>query len=208
MAAASPAQDLFDQAAYLVIVNYGGFSSTSPKVLEVQFQLELDKACAAQVDTCPFTAAHPVITRMLEALKDGHSAFLPAESLQGLNNVLRGTTLIVDDDEAVRSIAATVLEMHGAGVRLAASGEEALELLRTQGHGISLVLLDMTMPGIGGEETLRRMRQLDAALPVIVMSGYSETDTMQRCAHLGVVRFIQKPFEIDTLLTAAKSFLS
>jgi carboxyl-terminal processing protease len=91
VAAASPAQDLFDQAAYLLIVNYGGFSSASPKVLEVQFQLELDKACAAQVETCPYTAAHPVITRMLEALQDGHSAFLPAESLQGLNNVLRGT---------------------------------------------------------------------------------------------------------------------
>jgi carboxyl-terminal processing protease len=92
IAAASPAQDLFDQAAYLLIVNYGGFSSTSPKALEVQFQLELDKACASQVETCPYTLAHPVITRMLEALKDGHSAFLPAESLQGLNSLLRGTT--------------------------------------------------------------------------------------------------------------------
>jgi carboxyl-terminal processing protease len=91
VAAASPAQDLFDQAAYLLIVNYGGFSSAAPKVLEVQFQLELDKACAAQVETCPYMAAHPVITRMLEALKDGHSTFLPAESLQGLNNVLQGT---------------------------------------------------------------------------------------------------------------------
>jgi carboxyl-terminal processing protease len=91
IAAASPAQDLFDQAAYLLIVNYGGFSSASPKALEVQYQLELDKVCAAQVETCPYMAAHPVITRMLEALKDGHSTFLPAESLQGLNNVLQGT---------------------------------------------------------------------------------------------------------------------
>jgi carboxyl-terminal processing protease len=91
VAAASPAQDLFDQAAYLLIVNYGGFSSAAPKVLAEQYQIELDKACATQVETCPYTMAHPVITRMLEALKDGHSAFLPAESLQGLNNVLRGT---------------------------------------------------------------------------------------------------------------------
>ena len=92
IAAASPAQDLFDQAAYLLIVNYGGFSSASPKALEVQFQLELDKACAAQAETCPYTLAHPVIARMLKALQDGHSRFLPAESLQGLNSVLRGTT--------------------------------------------------------------------------------------------------------------------
>jgi carboxyl-terminal processing protease len=92
MAAASPAQDLFDQAAYLLIVNYGGFSSAAPKALAEQYQLELDKACASQLETCPYTLAHPVINRMLEALKDGHSAFLPAESLQGLNGLLRGTT--------------------------------------------------------------------------------------------------------------------
>jgi CheY-like chemotaxis protein len=66
----------------------------------------------------------------------------------------------------------------------------------------------MTMPGIGGEETLRRMRMLNAAQPVILMSGYSETEAMQRCADLGVVRFIQKPFEIDTLLAATRSFLT
>jgi carboxyl-terminal processing protease len=92
IASASPAQDLFDQAAYLLIVNYGGFSSVTPKSLEVQFQLELDQACASQVETCPYSAAHPVITRMLEALQDGHSAFLPARALQGLNNAIRGTT--------------------------------------------------------------------------------------------------------------------
>ncbi len=123
-------------------------------------------------------------------------------------SVLRGTALVVDDEEAVRSVAATVLELHGATVLVAASGEEALDLLRTHDAAISVVLLDMTMPGIGGEETLRRMRMRNARQPVIVMSGYSETETMQRCADLGVVRFIQKPFEIETLLGAAKGFLN
>jgi PAS domain S-box-containing protein len=121
---------------------------------------------------------------------------------------LRGTALIVDDEEAVRSVAATVLELHGAATLQAASGEAALDLLRAPGANISVVLLDMTMPGIGGEETLRRMRMLNAAQPVILMSGYSETEAMQRCADLGVVRFIQKPFEIDTLLAATRSFLT
>jgi PAS domain S-box-containing protein len=120
---------------------------------------------------------------------------------------LRGTVLIVDDEEAVRSIAATVLTMHGATALQAASGEAALDLLRGP-QAISVVLLDMTMPGISGEETLRRMRMINAGQPVILMSGYSETDTMQRCADLGVVRFIQKPFEIEALLAVAKPFLS
>jgi two-component system cell cycle sensor histidine kinase/response regulator CckA len=107
----------------------------------------------------------------------------------------------------VRSIAATVLTMHGATALQAASGEAALDLLRGP-QAISVVLLDMTMPGISGEETLRRMRMINAGQPVILMSGYSETDTMQRCADLGVVRFIQKPFEIEALLAVAKPFLS
>jgi two-component system cell cycle sensor histidine kinase/response regulator CckA len=133
------------------------------------------------------------------------TAPFPATSVR---NVLRGTALIVDDEEAVRSVAATVLELHGAGVLVASSGEEALDLLQTHGDKIAIVLLDMTMPGIGGEETLRRMRTRNDRQPVILMSGYSETETMQRCADLGVVRFIQKPFEIDTLLAAAKTFLN
>ncbi len=121
---------------------------------------------------------------------------------------LRGTVLIVDDEEAVRSIAATVLEMHGAGSLIAANGAAALELVRTAGEKISLVLLDMTMPGISGEETLRRMRMLNVRQPVILMSGYSETETMQRSANLGVVGFIQKPFEVETLLAKVKPFLA
>ena len=121
---------------------------------------------------------------------------------------LRGTVLVVDDEEAVRSIAATVLEIHGAGTLTAASGDEALALLRTHGEKIALVLLDLTMPGISGEETLRRIRMLGASQPVILMSGYSETETMQRSTNLGVAGFIQKPFEVATLLAKAKPFLS
>ncbi len=122
--------------------------------------------------------------------------------------VLRGTVLVVDDEEAVRSIAATVLEMHGATSLTAASGDAALELLRTRGEQIALVLLDLTMPGINGEETLRRMRMLGARQPVILMSGYSETETMQRSTNLGVAGFIQKPFEVATLLARTKAFLA
>ena len=106
------------------------------------------------------------------------------------------------------SIAATVLDMHGATSLTAASGEEALEFLRTHGEKIALVLLDLTMPGISGEETLRRMRMLGARQPVILMSGYSETETMRRSTNLGVAGFIQKPFEVATLLARTRPFLS
>ncbi len=62
------------------------------------------------------------------------------------------------------------------------------------------MLLDLTMPGLSGEQTLRAMRDRNARQRVIVMSGYSEQDTMARCAQMGVTDFIAKPFEVDTLL--------
>ena len=88
LAVASPAQDLFDQAAYLLAINYGGFSSSTPKALVERYQLELDAACATQGDACPYATAHPVISRMLEALEDGHSGFLPAASFAQLSGLI------------------------------------------------------------------------------------------------------------------------
>jgi DNA-binding response OmpR family regulator len=71
---------------------------------------------------------------------------------------------------------------------------------RSHAGKIDLVLLDLTMPGIGGEETLRQLRTLSPQLPVVVMSGYSEGETMRRCASLGVSGYLPKPFEIADLL--------
>jgi PAS domain S-box-containing protein len=121
---------------------------------------------------------------------------------------LNGQVLVVDDEDSVRSIIGLVLTSAGATVLLAASGEEALALLRTHGDRITLILLDMTMPGLSGEETLRRARLLNIRAPVLLMSGYSEVETMKRSAELGVAGFMPKPFEIGALLDRVKPFLS
>ena len=89
---------------------------------------------------------------------------------------------------------------HGLTALVAADGEEALRLYQTQTAPVTAVLLDLTMPGISGEETLRRLRKLNPTQRVIVMSGYSEQDTMRRCADLGVHEFMAKPFELTTLM--------
>jgi CheY-like chemotaxis protein len=121
---------------------------------------------------------------------------------------IKGTVLVVDDEEAIRSITSAVLEVHGAAVLAAATGDEALALWRTHGDRISLILLDATMPGITGEETLQRLRLLNARQPVIMMSGYSEADMMARSLNLGIAGFIQKPFEIEAFLAKIRPFLS
>ena len=118
-----------------------------------------------------------------------------------------GLQFLIDDEAAIRSITTAVLEAHGARVLAATNGEEALALVRSQGDDISLILLDMTMPGLSGEETLCRLRELNARVPVVIMSGYSESETMKRSANLGVSGFIQKPFEIEPLLAAIRPHL-
>jgi two-component system cell cycle sensor histidine kinase/response regulator CckA len=120
---------------------------------------------------------------------------------------LNGLVVVVDDEETVRGIVSDVLETFGATVLPAAGGEEALALLRTHGDRVALVLLDLTMPGLSGEETLRRLRLMDARPPVVIMSGYSETETVKLGPDLGVASFIRKPFEIATLLERVKPHL-
>jgi two-component system, cell cycle sensor histidine kinase and response regulator CckA len=133
-----------------------------------------------------------------------HSPFaLPTAGIR-----LRGTVLIVDDEEAVRLVAAEALGMLGATPLEAGNGAEALALIDRQGDAIDMVLLDLTMPGMNGEETLRHLRQTHPALRVVIMSGYSEGETMQRCASLGVAGYLSKPFEIGDLIERLRPYLA
>ena len=112
----------------------------------------------------------------------------------------RGTVLVIDDEDAVRVIAGAALRRHGFEALIAADGEEGLKIFQSQPAPPLAILLDLTMPGISGEETLRRLRQISPTQRVIVMSGYSEEDTMRRCADLGVTEFMPKPFELATMI--------
>jgi CheY-like chemotaxis protein len=113
---------------------------------------------------------------------------------------LRGTVLLVDDEADVRKIAALALRQCGLTVHEAPDGAAALALCAERGAGPDLILLDLTMPGLSGEETLRRLRRQGATQKVILMSGYSENDATRRCLELGAVAFLPKPFELAALL--------
>jgi carboxyl-terminal processing protease len=81
-ALASPAQDLFNQAAYFVAVRYNGFSSADTGNFATQFQPDLDAACKDQIESCPYQNAVPVIQKMMTALSDGHSYYLSPEQYE------------------------------------------------------------------------------------------------------------------------------
>jgi two-component system cell cycle sensor histidine kinase/response regulator CckA len=119
----------------------------------------------------------------------------------------RGTVLVVDDEEPVRSIAEDVLTTLGLSVLKAVNGPAAIDLVRNHPGKIDLVLLDLTMPGLTGDETLRQLRLIRPDLRAVIMSGYSEREIMERCASLGIAGYLPKPFDFATLTEKLRPLL-
>jgi two-component system, cell cycle sensor histidine kinase and response regulator CckA len=130
------------------------------------------------------------------------------QALVELDSEGAGTILVVDDEEGVRSLAATVLNDAGYTVELAADGGEALERLREMGDQVRLGVLDLTMPVLGGAEVASQLRQLQPDIPIIAMSGYGDIEVMQQFSPGGVDDFLPKPFTPDQLAGKVRDALS
>ena len=98
--------------------------------------------------------------------------------------------------ESVRSVAQDALTGAGFKVLLAENGRRALEMLREHRGEIGAVLLDLTMPVMGGERALEEIRRTDAELPVILSSGYTEEEATSRLTHGEFTAFLRKPYSI------------
>jgi signal transduction histidine kinase/CheY-like chemotaxis protein len=129
------------------------------------------------------------------------------ESLTHIGYRGDGTILVVDDEEGVRDIATSILEEFGFEVLLARDGEEALELFKERADKISLVLLDLSMPGMGGIETFRHLKQHWADVKVILSSGYTEEDAISSFTGQGLADFIQKPYRPEELISKVRKVL-
>jgi CheY-like chemotaxis protein len=110
-----------------------------------------------------------------------------------------GTILVVDDEESVRSAVKNTLSRCGYELLLAGNGQEAVEIFRREAERITLVLLDLTMPQMGGEETLQHMKKLRPDVPVILSSGYDEAEALARFGSNGLAGFLQKPYTASRL---------
>ncbi len=113
---------------------------------------------------------------------------------------LNKTVLIIDDEDVVRNVTRQIIEAIGGKVITACDGREGLEIFKNQSHIIDLVLLDLTMPGLNGEEVFRELKKIKGNVSVVLMSGYNDQDISQKLVGKGFAGFIQKPFNIDTLL--------
>ena len=111
-----------------------------------------------------------------------------------------GTALIIDDEEAVRTVTSHMFDMIGMKAVTACDGVEGLEMFRRHQDDIKIVLLDLTMPRMNGEETLTELRKLSSSVPVIIMSGYNRTTLINPLASESTVAFLQKPFTVAGLI--------
>ena len=111
----------------------------------------------------------------------------------------KGTVLLVDDEETVREVACEMLKALGFEVISAVDGREAVELYRVKGDRIDLVLMDLNMPNLNGEEAFHALRHMDPQVRVILSSGFSEQEVTRKFLGKGLAGFIQKPYTLATL---------
>lgn len=123
--------------------------------------------------------------------------------------VLRGeeTVLIVDDEEIVIEVSEKMLESLGYRVFTAGGGKEAVERLKNATEKIDIVILDMIMPAMGGEETFEALKAVDPEIKILLASGYTMDGQAEEIMQKGCDGFIQKPFRFETLSRKIKDIL-
>jgi PAS domain S-box-containing protein len=119
----------------------------------------------------------------------------------------RGAILVVDDEEIVRKMVQKALTRAGYEVLLAENGEEALVVFSRNVNRISLVLLDLVMPAMPGEDALPHLLSMKPGLPVIVSSGHGEEECRVRLKEPRVAGFLQKPYTAASLAAKVQAAL-
>jgi len=164
--------------------------------------LGIVRACrgALSVDSAPglgttFRLYLPAAAAAPAAIPTAPASPRPRESQR------QGTILIADDEPAVLATAKHLLAHQGYAVVTAEDGNEAVSRFRANPTAFAAVLLDLTMPGLNGAEVLREIRALNPAARVLIMSGFSEQDVLDRLSGLGPVAILHKPFNREMLLS-------
>lgn len=120
--------------------------------------------------------------------------------------------LVMDDDESIRRVVSIILRRLKLEPALACDGTEAIQLFvdaKKQGKPFALLIFDLTVPGrMGGRETMEIIRGMDTQVPAIVSSGYSNDPVMAKFREHGFQACVQKPYEIEELVTKIREVMS
>jgi PAS domain S-box-containing protein len=126
------------------------------------------------------------------------------KNLQRGNNEL---ILLVDDEKDVLSIGKTILERYDYRILTAGNGKEAIEVYKKHKDNIHLVIFDMIMPKMGGDELFLQLKEINPEVRTILASGYSKNGRAQSILDNGVIEFIQKPYQMQELLSTVRNVL-
>jgi PAS domain S-box-containing protein len=141
-----------------------------------------------------FTVYMPVLLTARETLK--------MEQMGGFEvaGLTKATVLVVDDEASVRHVVTGFLEREGMQVLTANDGEEGIDIFRRHVHEIALVILDLTMPKMDGEEAFHAIQAIRSDIPILLTSGFSETEAVSRLSLYDLAGFIRKPYTRDTFI--------
>jgi CheY-like chemotaxis protein len=142
---------------------------------------------------------------VLPAIPETEAASTPDAETRDLHGT--GLILVVDDEPIVLQIIQTILELYGYRVLTAHNGEMGVQAVRDHVDELALVILDSTMPVMGGEAALEHMKALAPQLPVILASGYDALQAVSRAGEHNLAGFIRKPFTLNSLLGTVKSVI-
>jgi DNA-binding response OmpR family regulator len=115
--------------------------------------------------------------------------------------------LLIEDDAGVRATISSMLRRAGYEVVEAVNGYDGMDALRTE--AVDLVLTDVVMPEQEGIETIRQIREITSDLPIIAMSGWNSRtfSPLEDALAMGADRALQKPFQMDELMTAVRELI-
>lgn len=118
---------------------------------------------------------------------------------------VKNKILVVDDEEALRTVLSAELEGEGYQVSTAADGDEAIKIIGSQ--QFHLVLLDIKMPNVDGFEVLRYVKQHQPSTKVIMLTGFADLKNAIESKKLGAEDFVSKPYDLVDLLTTVERVL-
>ncbi|KAA3663292.1 MAG: PAS domain S-box protein [Chloroflexi bacterium] len=122
--------------------------------------------------------------------------------------LVKGMILVVDDEAPVRDTLNDILSSESLEVLTAVNSQDGIQQLQQQQNRIKLIILDLSMPGLSIKEAITQFRQITPNIPLMISSGYSESEANQQLGDLDVAGFLQKPYNVKKLITIVNKQLA